>query len=154
MTAAMAKATAGRSARTAARHRQQVLAGIGFTTEHDLHRYVRRILVLDQLFGAHTTLTKRLGEDVLETRTLPRLLPLDEYPPACLVSSGASRPRERLRVHDLPGQLGRVAVAQPEDGLGDVGDAFGVFLRQVERARSGVATGFEGAAALTAMPSS
>src|SRR6202044_3606584 len=32
--AAMAKAFAGRSARTAARHCQQGLAGIGFTTEH------------------------------------------------------------------------------------------------------------------------
>jgi alkylation response protein AidB-like acyl-CoA dehydrogenase len=76
VTAAMAKATAGRSARTAARHCQQVLAGIGFTTEHDLHRYVRRILVLDQLFGSHTTLTKQLGEQLLVTRSLPRLLPL------------------------------------------------------------------------------
>ncbi len=76
VTAAMAKATAGRSARTVARHCQQVLAGIGFTTEHDLHRYVRRILVLDQLFGSHTTLTKHLGEELLATRTLPPLLPL------------------------------------------------------------------------------
>ena len=55
--AAMAKALAGRAARTAARHCQQVLAGIGFTTEHDLHRYVRRVLVLDQLVGAGRTLT-------------------------------------------------------------------------------------------------
>ena len=76
VTAAMAKATAGRSGRTVARHCQQVLAGIGFTNEHDLHRYVRRILVLDQLFGSHTTLTKRLGDEVRTTRTLPRLLPL------------------------------------------------------------------------------
>jgi hypothetical protein len=76
VTAAMAKATAGRSARTVARHCQQVLAGIGFTTEHDLHRSVRRILVLDQLFGSHTSLTQRLGEDLLSTRTLPRVLPL------------------------------------------------------------------------------
>ena len=30
-------------------HCQQVLAGIGFTTEHPLHRYVRRVLVLDEL---------------------------------------------------------------------------------------------------------
>ena len=63
-------------ARTAARHCQQVLAGIGFTTEHDLHRYIRRILVLDQIFGSHTTVTKRLGEDLLATRALPPLLPL------------------------------------------------------------------------------
>jgi alkylation response protein AidB-like acyl-CoA dehydrogenase len=72
----MAKATAGRSARAAARHCQQVLAGIGFTKEHELHRYVRRVLVLDQLFGSHTTVTRRLGEDLLATRTLPPLLPL------------------------------------------------------------------------------
>ncbi len=50
--AASAKALAGRSAKTAARHCQQVLAGIGFTTEHDFHHYVRRVLVLDQRFGA------------------------------------------------------------------------------------------------------
>jgi hypothetical protein len=73
---AMAKATAGRSARTVAKHAQQVLAGIGFTTEHDLHRYVRRILVLDQLFGSSAVLTKQLGTDLLASRRLPRLLPL------------------------------------------------------------------------------
>ena len=50
---------AGRGARTAARHCQQVLAGIGFTTEHPLHRYVRRVLVLEQLFGTTRALTPR-----------------------------------------------------------------------------------------------
>jgi hypothetical protein len=75
-TAAMAKALAGRGARTVARHCQQVLAGIGFTTEHPLHRYVRRALVLDQLLGASRTLTNDLGAAVLRTRTLPPLLPL------------------------------------------------------------------------------
>jgi len=72
----MAKALAGRGARTAARHCQQVLAGIGFTTEHPLHRYVRRVLVLDQLLGDTRSLTHRLGDDVLATRRLPALLPL------------------------------------------------------------------------------
>jgi hypothetical protein len=75
-TATMAKATAGRSARTVARHCQQVLAGIGFTTEHDLHRSVRRILVLDQLFGAHAALTRHLGEQLLATRQLPPFVAL------------------------------------------------------------------------------
>ncbi|MFI5046636.1 MAG: acyl-CoA dehydrogenase family protein [Acidimicrobiia bacterium] len=74
--ATMAKATAGRGGRTVARHCQQVLAGIGFTTEHDLHRYVRRILALDQLFGSHAMLTKRLGDEILATRRLPPLLAL------------------------------------------------------------------------------
>jgi Acyl-CoA dehydrogenase, C-terminal domain len=75
-TAAMAKAVAGRSARTAARHCQQVLAGIGFTTEHALHRYVRRVLVLDQLLGSSKVLTRELGSDVIASRKLPPLLPL------------------------------------------------------------------------------
>jgi hypothetical protein len=75
-TAAIAKAVAGRSARTAARHCQQVLAGIGFTTEHALHRYVRRVLVLDQLLGSWKVLTRELGSEVLASRKLPPLLPL------------------------------------------------------------------------------
>jgi alkylation response protein AidB-like acyl-CoA dehydrogenase len=75
-TAAMAKGLAGRSARTAARHCQQVLAGIGFTTEHDFHRFLRRVLVLDQVCGSALTLTRDLGRDLLETRQLPALLPL------------------------------------------------------------------------------
>lgn len=74
--AAMAKAVAGRSARTVARHCQQVLAGIGFTTEHTFHRYFRRIVVLDQLLGASRDLTRRLGGDALASGTLPATFPL------------------------------------------------------------------------------
>lgn len=74
--AAVAKAIAGRSARTAARHCQQVLAGIGFTDEHDLHLYVRRVLVLDHLLGDSRSLTRRLGEQLLADRSLPAILPL------------------------------------------------------------------------------
>ena len=76
LSAAMAKAVAGRGARTAARHCQQVLAGIGFTTEHPLHRYIRRVLVLDELFGSARSLTHDLGAELLRTRQLPPLLPL------------------------------------------------------------------------------
>jgi len=75
-TAAMAKALAGRGARTAVRHCQQVLAGIGFTTEHALHRYIRRVLVLDQLLGSARALTQELGAELLRTKKLPPLLPL------------------------------------------------------------------------------
>jgi hypothetical protein len=74
--AAMAKAVAGRSARTVARHSQQVLAGIGFTTEHPFHRYLRRIVVLDQLLGAGSELTRGLGGDVLHSGSLPSKFPL------------------------------------------------------------------------------
>jgi hypothetical protein len=75
-TAAMAKALSGRSARTVARHCQQVLAGVGFTTEHPLHRYIRRVLVLDDLFGSARSLTAVLGRDVLTRRRLPPPIPL------------------------------------------------------------------------------
>jgi Acyl-CoA dehydrogenase, C-terminal domain len=76
LTAALAKALAGRGTRAARRHCQQVLAGIGFTTEHPLHRYVRRTLVLDGLLGDARSLTRWLGDDLLRTRRLPAILPL------------------------------------------------------------------------------
>ena len=69
----MAKAFAGRSAHTATRHCQQVLAGIGFTTEHDFHHYVRRVLVLDQLFGTALSLTRDLGSHTRQLMALPPL---------------------------------------------------------------------------------
>ena len=72
----LAKAVAGRSARIVARHAQQVLAGMGFTTEHPLHRHVRRALVLDGLFGSSRTLTRDIGDAALRTRQLPRPIPL------------------------------------------------------------------------------
>jgi hypothetical protein len=74
--AALAKAAAGRSALLVARHAQQVLAGIGFTTDHRFHRYLRRVLVLDQLLGSSRSLTRRLGEDVIAVRRLSEPLPL------------------------------------------------------------------------------
>jgi hypothetical protein len=74
--AAMAKGMAGRSARTAARHCQQVLAGIGFTVEHPFHRFFFRTAVNDQLLGASSALTRQLGTDVLATGTFPPSFPL------------------------------------------------------------------------------
>ncbi len=76
VSAAMAKAVAGRAARTTARHCQQVLAGIGFTTEHPLHLSIRRVLVLDQLLGSSKRLTSELGSRVVASGELPVLLPL------------------------------------------------------------------------------
>jgi alkylation response protein AidB-like acyl-CoA dehydrogenase len=73
---AAAKALSGRGARTAGRHCQQVLAGIGFTAEHPFHRYLRRVLVLDQLFGTSRSLTEALGHELLAGRRLATLLPL------------------------------------------------------------------------------
>jgi hypothetical protein len=71
-----AKAITGSSARTVARHAQQVLAGMGFTAEHAFHRYLRRVLVLDQLLGSSRALTREIGAELLQARTLPPMLPL------------------------------------------------------------------------------
>ena len=74
--AAIAKAIAGRGARLVAKHAQQVLAGVGFTLEHPLHRYVRRVRLLDGLLGDARSLTRALGEQLLRDGGLPDILPL------------------------------------------------------------------------------
>lgn len=69
--ASIAKALAGRAGRITAAHCQQVLAGIGFTLEHPFHTYLRRVLLLDEMFGSARVLTKQLGDDILASGTLP-----------------------------------------------------------------------------------
>jgi alkylation response protein AidB-like acyl-CoA dehydrogenase len=71
-----AKAIAGRSARVAAKHCQQVFAGIGFTTEHPFHRFMLRALELDNTLGSSKALTREMGRRLLAGRTLPPILPL------------------------------------------------------------------------------
>ncbi|WP_067863128.1 acyl-CoA dehydrogenase family protein [Nocardia shimofusensis] len=71
--ALLAKAAAGRAATTAARHCQQVLGGIGFTAEHELHRHVRRVLVLDGLLGSTRELVREAGTEVRRRAEGPRL---------------------------------------------------------------------------------
>jgi hypothetical protein len=73
LTAMLAKAAAGKAALTTARNCQQVLGGIGFTEEHDLHRHVKRILVLDQLLGSSRELTRRAGAGLRARGSAPRL---------------------------------------------------------------------------------
>jgi hypothetical protein len=75
-TAMFAKALAGRAARTTARHAQQVLGAMGFTNEHPLHGYVRRSLVLDDLFGSSRSLVSQIGGEALRHRRLPDMVPL------------------------------------------------------------------------------
>ena len=74
--ALLAKAAAGQAALTAARHCQQVLGGIGFTAEHDLHRHVRRVLVLDGLLGSSRELTREAGSLIRSQGSAPRLAQL------------------------------------------------------------------------------
>jgi len=76
MTAALASAQAGRTARIVAVHCQQVLAGIGFTTDHPYHRYLKRTMALEGLFGTTDEIVLDLGRQLLETRQVPRLIEL------------------------------------------------------------------------------
>lgn len=72
----LAKAAAGQAALTAARHCQQVLGGIGFTAEHELHRHVRRTLLLDGLLGSTRELTRAAGAELRRRGSAPRLVDL------------------------------------------------------------------------------
>jgi Acyl-CoA dehydrogenase, C-terminal domain len=72
----LGKAAAGQAALTAARHCQQVLGGIGFTAEHQLHRHVKRSLILDGLLGNTRELTREAGKALVAKGFAPRLAEL------------------------------------------------------------------------------
>jgi alkylation response protein AidB-like acyl-CoA dehydrogenase len=72
----LAKAAAGQAALTAARHCQQVLGGIGFTAEHQLHHHVKRSLILDGLLGSARELTRQAGATLRAKGSAPRLAQL------------------------------------------------------------------------------
>ena len=75
-TAALAKAIAGRTAHSVAGHCQQVLAGIGFTTGHPFHRFMKRTMVLEGLFGGADAISLEVGRQMLATRRVPTLIEL------------------------------------------------------------------------------
>jgi hypothetical protein len=75
-TAALAKAVAGQAVHTVATHCQQVLAGIGFTTEHPFHRYLKRTMLLDGWFGAADDITAAIGHELLRSQSVPTLIEL------------------------------------------------------------------------------
>lgn len=71
--ATAAKCLAGRALRLAAQNCLQVLGAIGFTWEHQLHRFVRRGLVLDVCYGSTEVLRHELGSALIRRGTSPRL---------------------------------------------------------------------------------
>jgi len=71
--AMVAKALAGRAAEEACTQAQQVYGAIGFTWEHEFHRYLRRMYVLDRLLGDWRTLEHEIGARLQSTRTVPRI---------------------------------------------------------------------------------
>ncbi|HEX3707881.1 MAG TPA: acyl-CoA dehydrogenase family protein [Mycobacteriales bacterium] len=74
--AMIAKSIAGSAAKTVAKHAQQVLAGMGFTSEHPFPGYLKRTMVLDQLLGSSASLRAEIGRSVVESGEIPKLLPL------------------------------------------------------------------------------
>ncbi|MGV0746630.1 acyl-CoA dehydrogenase family protein [Mycolicibacter heraklionensis] len=76
LTSILAKAAAGKAALTAAKHCQQVLGGVGFTAEHDLHRHIKRVLVLDGLLGNARELTRQVGGGLRARGSAPRMVQL------------------------------------------------------------------------------
>ena len=72
----LAKSLAGRAARIAATHCQQVLAGIGFTAEHPFHHFLARALVLDSVLGSASELRRAIGAKLVAAETIPRLVEL------------------------------------------------------------------------------
>jgi alkylation response protein AidB-like acyl-CoA dehydrogenase len=72
----MATILAGTAARLAAKQCQQVMGGMGFTWEHPLHRYVRRALALDALYGSASELTAQVGARLAADGHVPGLVQL------------------------------------------------------------------------------
>ncbi len=76
LTIDLARVLAGRAAIEAGRHCQQVLAGIGFTRDHDFHRYLFAAIELDGLYGTTAGLTRQLGRRLIDDRVVPRAVDL------------------------------------------------------------------------------
>ena len=71
-TTVAAKALAGTAGALASENCLQVLGAIGFTLEHDLHRFVRRVKVLDRLYGSNRELRTALGRLLGARGRVPR----------------------------------------------------------------------------------
>jgi hypothetical protein len=67
-----AKALAAHAGALASEHCLQVFGAIGFTLEHDLHRFVRRVRLLDLLYGSEPALRTELGRVLQRRGRVPR----------------------------------------------------------------------------------
>jgi len=75
-TAAVAKAVASRTNQDVTAHCQQVLAGLGFTTDHPFHRYLKRTMALEGLFGSADEIVVDIGRRLVTARSVPTLIEL------------------------------------------------------------------------------
>jgi len=69
----VAKCMAGRAAEFACTQAQQCYGAIGFTWEHTFHRYLRRMYVLDRMFGEWRDLEHEIGERLQSGGDVPRI---------------------------------------------------------------------------------
>jgi Acyl-CoA dehydrogenase, C-terminal domain len=73
---AILKALAGRNGKRICEKSLQVLGAIGFTAEHEHHRFHSRVLVLDSLLGTSSTLTHQIAVTLRASAgTVPDLYP-------------------------------------------------------------------------------
>lgn len=73
---ALAKSLAGQAALTAARHAQQVLAGMGFTADHPFPARMKLAVTVDALYGSARTLPNEIGRELTRRGGAPRLVDL------------------------------------------------------------------------------
>jgi Acyl-CoA dehydrogenase, C-terminal domain len=71
--ALVAKAAAGRAAELACTQAQQTYGAIGFTWEHEFHRYLRRSYLVDRRLGDWRTLEFEIGRQMQATGRAPRI---------------------------------------------------------------------------------
>jgi hypothetical protein len=72
----LAKLIAGRSATRVTAHCQQVLAGIGFTSDHPFHRFMKRAMVLERILGDTGHLTESVGRRLVALGQAARVINL------------------------------------------------------------------------------
>jgi hypothetical protein len=72
----LAKMIAGRSAMKVAANCQQVLAGIGFTSEHPFQRFMKRAMVLERMLGDTGSLAQAIGRQLVRHGVAPRVVDL------------------------------------------------------------------------------
>ena len=76
LASALAKLVAARSVIKVTAHCQQVLAGIGFTSEHPFQRFMKRAMILERILGDSRQLSKFVGVQIASSGTAPRVIEL------------------------------------------------------------------------------
>jgi alkylation response protein AidB-like acyl-CoA dehydrogenase len=71
--ALVAKALAGKAAEAACTQAQQCFGAIGFTWEHPFPHRLRRVYLLDRLFGDWRSLETEIGSALLSSRSVRRV---------------------------------------------------------------------------------